>query len=557
MMSEKIDAVTLEVMRNAFQSIAEEMGVTLVRTALSTNIKDRMDCSTAIYTGDGKLIAQAEHVPLHLGLMPSVITETLKIFPSEQLKEGDVILINDPYISGSHLPDIFLISPIFYEGRLVALAANIAHHIDVGGMAPGSMSVKATELYQEGLRLPAIRLCKEGVMDEEILRLIQKNVRTDKEVIGDLYAQLAANNVGEDRLKEMFSHYSMDYVIACIHEVMDYSDRRLRSAIKDVKNGEYKFEDFLEGDGITEEFIKIAVTVKVDNESMEVDFTGTNPQVKGPNNSTQGVTQACVFYAIKSLLDPEIPSNDGTYRSVCIHAPRGTVVNPNPPAPVSNANGNTAQRMADVMIGALAKVLPERAMAACTGSMNSFVIGGIDPQTEKSFSYVETMGGGQGATNGLDGMDGVHTNMTNTKNTPVEVIEQSYPLFIKSYALVDGSGGYGEYRGGMGIRREIEILSDNSVVTLSTERQKIAPWGLFAGGNGKTSQSLLITADGKKTPLSSKVTMNVEKGSTVILKTAGGGGYGEVEKRQQECIEEDITSRKIDQMEAAENYNYQ
>lgn len=554
MSSPRIDGITLEVMKNAFHTIAEEMGMTLIRTALSTNIKDRMDCSTAIYTRDGELVAQAEHVPLHLGLMPSVVKEVLKIFPRQDLKPGDAILINDPYISGSHLPDIFMISPIFYEGELVALAANIAHHVDVGGLTPGSMSVKATEIFQEGLRLPGVRISREGTIDDEVLRLIKTNVRTEKEVVGDIYAQLAANHIAEKRMIDLIERYSVKHVLISMEEIMDYADRRMRAAIKDVPNGNYSFEDVIEGDGITDDFIDVKVNVKVKDEEIEVDFIGTSKQAEGPVNSTLGVTSACVYYALKSLLDPEVPPNAGAYRSIKIVAPKGTIVNPNFPAPVSNANLNTSQRITDAIFGALADIMPEESMAACSGTMNGFAIGGFDHEKNDYFSYVETYGGGQGALNDMDGMDGVHTNMTNTLNTPVEVIEQSFPLLVKRYGFVDGSGGAGKHRGGLGLLREIELLGDDFTITLMSDRQKLSPWGLFGGKGGQSSACTFISPGGEKHELSSKVTMTAPKGSSIVLSTAGGGGYGSPFERDPELVRKDVIYGNISINQAREQY---
>lgn len=554
MYSHNIDGITLEVMKNAFYTIAEEMGVTLIRTALSTNIKDRMDCSTAIYTKNGDLVAQAEHVPLHLGLMPSVVHEVLKLFPPDSLKEGDAILINDPYISGSHLPDIFMISPIFYHRELVGLAANIAHHVDVGGLTPGSMSVKATEIFQEGLRLPAVRIQREGVLDEEMIRLLEKNVRTGKEVLGDIYAQLAANNVAETRLIDLIEKHSVDFVFACMEEIMNYSDRRMKAAIKEVPNGSYQFKDILEGDGITDDPIEIQALVKIHDENIEVDFTGSAKQAQGPVNSTQGVTNACVYYALKAILDSEVPPNAGTYRSISIYAPKGSIVNPSFPAPVSNANSNTSQRITDAIFGALVQILPEKSMAACSGTMNGFAIGGFDEDKNNYFSYVETYGGGQGALYDLDGMDGVHTNMTNTLNTPAEVIEQTFPFIVNKYGLVNGSGGAGKFRGGLGMERELSLLGDEFTITLMSDRQINQPWGLFEGKGGQTSSCTLITPEEEHISLSSKVTMKVEKGSSILLATAGGGGYGSPLERDPQAVLKDVVLENIDVQQAREEY---
>ena len=552
----KIDGITLEVMKNSFYTIAEEMGVTLIKTALSTNIKDRVDCSTALYTKDGELVAQAEHVPLHLGLMPSVVKEVLKMYPEEDLNPGDAILINDPYISGSHLPDIFMISPIFRDGELIAIAANIAHHVDVGGLAPGSMSVKATEIFHEGLRLSGIRVRKEGEIDTEIIRLLKSNVRTGDEVLGDIYAQLAANSVAEQRLEDLIEKYSLDHIFDSMEEIINYSDRRMRAAVEEVPDGEYSFEDVLEGDGITDDEIQIKTKVIVHGDEITVDFTGADPQTTGPMNSTIGVTSACVYYAVKSLLEPDVPPNAGTYKCLDIIAPKGTIVNPNFPAPVSNANLNTSQRIADTIFGALADVLPERSMAACSGTMTGFSIGGYDQEEEKYFSYVETYGGGQGALDDIDGMDGVHTNMTNTLNTPVEVIEQSFPFSVKNYCYIDGSGGPGKHRGGTGLQREIELLDDGFSFTLTADRAVNQPWGLFGGQGGQVSQCTILTNEGEELRIKSKETRVVQKGDSIRLQTAGGGGYGKPEDRRKEDIEKDIELGFISKEQAEKDYNY-
>lgn len=522
----KIDGITIEVLRNAFQSIAEEMGITLIRTSLSPNIKDRMDASTAIYTKEGKLISQAEHIPLHLGLMPSVVEEVLKIHPVETLKEGDTIIINDPFISGSHLPDIFLISPVFYEGEIVAIVANIAHHVDVGGMVPGSCSNNATEIFQEGLRIPPIFLSKENKLNQDFLRLFTANSRA-KEVLGDLYAQLGANQVGIKRLKELYDRYTVEYVNLCVEEIMDYSKRRMRTAIQRIENGCYEYEDYLEGNGNDDNLIRIKVKVEIKDEEVCLDFKETDKQSNGPVNSTIGVTKACSYFAIKSLFEPDIPPNAGSYELIKVIAPKGLVVNPKFPAAVSNGNANTSQRIVDTIFGALAKALPERSMAACSGSMNAITIGGFDEEKEEYFSYIETIGGGQGASLGFDGMNGVHTNMTNTKNTPVEAIEQKYPFSIERYQLADDTGGNGQFKGGMGIIREIIFTCDHAVVSLTMERRKFAPWGLFGGSKGGTSKCTLTKFQTKeKLELPVKSTFEVKKGDKLYIQTSGGGGYG-------------------------------
>ena len=320
----KADPIMLEVMRNAFQSVAEEMGAALIRTALSTNIKDRRDCSTAIYTGAGDLVAQAEHIPLHLGLMVSVVKKTLEVFPVERLQPGDAIITNDPYISGSHLPDICMISPFFVENQCVGLLANLAHHVDIGGVAPGGMPTISTEIFQEGLRIPPVRLRRGGIVDEEIMELVVNNVRTRYESVGDFQAQMAANNVGERRLKEIFIKYGSDKALFYMQELINYSERRMLARIRELPNGVYTFEDFLEGDGISDKILPIHVAITIDGDQLTVDFTGTTGQTKGSVNSTRAVTLACVYYALKSAIDRVIPSSEGTFRPVKVITPEGT-----------------------------------------------------------------------------------------------------------------------------------------------------------------------------------------------------------------------------------------
>ena len=449
----QMDPITLEVMRNAFQSAAEEMGAALIRTALSPNIKDRRDCSTGVYSADGELVAQAEHIPLHLGLMPSVVKSTLNFFPIESLRPGDAIITNDPYVSGSHLPDICIISPIFHGGRCLGIVANLAHHVDIGGIAPGGMPTISTEIFQEGIRIPPIRIMREGRMVEEVMALLTTNVRTSQELEGDIQAQLAANNVGQRRLLEIVDKYGPDKAVFYMDELVAYSERRMRARIKELPVGVYDFEDYLEGDGISNDRLTIRTSLKIAPDGIVVDFSGTSPQTKGSVNCTRAVTLACTYYALKSAIEPELPSAGGTFRAVEVITPEGSILNPRFPAPVSNANINTSQRIADVVLGALAQALPKQVPAASSGSMGLFTIGGLNPSTGQYYSYVETYGGGQGATYNQDGMDGVHTNMTNTRNTPVEVIEIAYPLRVERYGLVQDTDGAGRQRGGLGLTR--------------------------------------------------------------------------------------------------------
>ncbi|MGQ9512778.1 hydantoinase B/oxoprolinase family protein [Thermodesulfitimonas sp.] len=547
-----IDPVTLEVLRNALQSIAEEMGVTLTRTALSPNIKDRRDCSTAIYTVRGELVAQAEHIPLHLGLMPTVVKKTLAFYPPETLSPGDTIIINDPYTSGSHLPDICLISPVFVGEELLGIVANLAHHVDVGGMVPGSMATTATEIFQEGIRIPPVKLSRGGKLNEELLRVLAQNVRNAAIFWGDIQAQMAANTVGARRLAELAARVGSAELKRYLRAVIDYAARRFRAALKELPPGTYTFTDYLEGDGLTADPIRITATVTIGEEGLKVDFTGTSPQVKGPVNATRGVTLACVYYAVKAVCDPELPASEGIAYPLMVITPPGTLVNPTFPAPVAHANINTAQRIADVVFGALAQAVPERVAAAGTGSMSNFAIGGLD-SGGRYYSYIETYGGGQGGKCGQDGMDGVHVNMTNTLNTPVEVIEMEYPLLVARYGLVPDSGGPGEYRGGCGLCREIMLLRE-ATVSVSTERSSFTPWGLAGGLPGRNSRCLLKRPGGDWEMMPGKFTLTVPAGTTIILETAGGGGFGDPRARAPEAVRRDVKNGLVSPQTALADY---
>ncbi|OAT85224.1 hydantoinase B/oxoprolinase family protein [Desulfotomaculum copahuensis] len=561
-MAGPVNPVKLEVLRHALQAVAEEMGAVLTRTALSPNIKDRRDCSTAVYTPDGRLVAQAEHIPLHLGLMPAVVKAVLADFPAPGLSPGDVVMINDPYVSGSHLPDICLLSPVFYRQRPLALVANLAHHVDVGGSVPGSMSTTATEIFQEGLRIPPLLLRRAGQLNEELLRLLTHNVRTAGEFAADIRAQLNANELGAGRLQELAGRYGADVLQRYMEAMMDYAERRLLAALEGMPAGVYDFEDYLEGDGLSRREINIRVRLQRHSGGLTVDFTGTHPQVAGPVNATRGVTLACVYYVVKAVLDPGLPSNDGLVRSLQVITPPGSLVNPAFPAPVAHANINTAQRIADVLLGALSGALPLRVTAAGTGSMSNFTVGGLDA-AGRYYSYVETCGGGQGAKYGQDGMDGVHVHMTNTRNTPVEVIELSYPLRVERYALASGSGGPGKYRGGLGLVREITVLGEEATVAVSSERAVHPPWGLAGGRPGERARvALLPPAESDPAPVVAapgngdpgKFTARVPAGSRVILQTAGGGGYGDPLERDPALVQLDVAEGLLSRDAAREDY---
>lgn len=531
-----IDPITLEVLRHAFAAVAEEMNANLTRTAYSPNIKERRDCSCALFDAGGAMVAQAESIPVHLGAMPFSVAEAIR--RTESFHLGDVIVLNDPYAGGAHLPDLTFIAPVFVEGELLAFVASRAHHADIGGKEPGSLAGDATSIYQEGLRIPPVRLWKESALDQDLLELILMNVRTPDERLGDLRAQHAACSTGIERLETLVSRYGVNLLREGMEAVTSYSERRMRAEIARLPDGSASYEDVLDDDGITDEPIRIAVSVEIRGEMVRVDFTGSSPQVAGPVNAVFAVTASATYFALRALTDPEIPPNAGCYRPIEIVAPRGSVINPSPPAPVVGGNLETSQRIVDVILGAFAQICPAQTIAACQGTMNNLAIGGINPRNSRPYTLYETIAGGFGARPTKDGVDGVHSHMTNTLNTPVEALEIAYPLRVERYELISGSGGRGRYRGGLGIRRDITAVDHTARVSLLTDRRKSRPYGLAGGEPGKTGENVLIR-DGKEIPLSGKGTFSLRAGETVSLRTPGGGGVGDPAERDSQALKRD------------------
>ncbi len=517
------DPVRLEIFRNLFSSIAEEMGVTLLRSAFSPNIKERRDFSCAIFDGEGRMIEQAAHIPVHLGSMPLSVQGALSEI--DDLKPGDVIILNDPFSGGTHLPDITVISPIFLEGKLSFLVANRAHHSDVGGISPGSMSL-STEVIQEGIRIPPVKLLKEGMLDEEILSLILANVRTPEEREGDLRAQIAANEIGKRRIIELVKRYGLQEVTRYSSALLDYADRMMRSVIREIPDGVYSFTDYLDDDGVTDDPIELRVRITIGGDEATVDFSGSSPQVRGCLNAVYAITLSAIFYVFRALADFDMPSNSGCLSPIKVIAPEGTILNARPPAAVAGGNVETSQRIVDLILGALLRACPDRVPAASCGSMNNIAVGGYDPFRRKPFAYYETIAGGMGARSSKDGLSAVHTHMTNTMNTPIEAIEHSYPLRVRRYEIRRGSGGEGRFKGGDGVVREIEVLCDAELSILS-DRRRFPPYGALGGRPGKRGRNLLIRG-GKEIPLRSKVNLTLKPGDVIRIETPGGGGYGGV-----------------------------
>ncbi|OLZ39493.1 5-oxoprolinase [Natrinema saccharevitans] len=533
--SEGVDPVTLEVLRNQLESVAEEMGQTLIRGAYSPNIKERRDCSTALFDADGRMIAQAEHIPVHLGAMPAAVAAVRERDP----QPGDVFVLNDPFTGGTHLPDVTTVSPIAPDpggsedgsgdGEIVGYAVSRAHHADVGGMTPGSMPAGAEEIYQEGLRLPPTRLVAGGEPREEVRSLVLANVRNPDERRADLRAQQAANERAERRLADLFADHGRETVLSGFDAVIGYSRERLADEIAALPDGVYEATDVLEGDGVTDDDIEIAVAVTIDGESIDVDFSGTADQVAGNLNAPLSVAKSAVYFVVRCLTDPEIPPNHGCYEPVRVSAPEGSLLNPTAPAAVVGGNVETSQRVTDVVFTALAEAAPDRVPAQGQGTMNNLTIGARDG----SFAYYETIGGGFGARAERDGMDGVQVGMTNTLNTPVESLETEYPLRVERYALREGSGGRGRHRGGEGLERAVTVEKP-ATVSLLTERRRHAPKGVAGGGDGATGENLI---DGEAVP--AKTTVDVDAGTTVTVKTPGGGGHGDPGERNAKSVETD------------------
>jgi N-methylhydantoinase B len=563
------DPIKLEIFKHLFAAVAEEMGTVLRKSSYSPNIKERRDFSCALFDARGRMVAQAAHIPVHLGSMPLSVGAAVKHFPGD-LNPGDVVILNDPFRGGTHLPDITMVSPIFFTTEitesteknkkkktkisvdsvnsvvnksLIGFVASRAHHADVGGMTPGSMPV-AREIFQEGLIIPPVKLVRGGETDLDILDLILANVRTPQERRGDLQAQIAANRRGTERFVELISRYGADEVDEAMDQLMAYTERMTRHLLASLPDGDYAFSDSLDNDGITLDPVPIAVKVSIRGEQATVDFTGSAPQQQGSINAVEAITLSAAYYVFRCLLGLDVPNNAGCLAPIKVIAPAGTVVNALPPAPVAGGNVETSQRIVDVLLGALAQACPEKVPAASQGTMNNVTMGGSLPlfpkemgragggaaptpasgRGEKSFAYYETIGGGTGARPNADGVSAIHSHMTNTLNTPVEALEYAYPLRVRRYEVRHGSGGDGKFRGGDGIVREVEVLT-HCQVTLLTERRVGVPYGLAGGASGQRGENFVIR-DGKEIVLPGKGSVDLKAGDVLSIRTPGGGGYG-------------------------------
>jgi N-methylhydantoinase B len=525
-------------MKSLLSAVAEEMGGALGRTAFSPNIKERRDYSCAVFNSSGQMVAQAAHIPVHLGAMPLSVAAALDRFKA--LADGDIVVVNDPYAGGSHLPDITMVSPVYRGENLLGYVASRAHHTDVGGIAPGSMPL-AREIYQEGLIIPPVLLQRRGEVNEAVLDLITRNSRTPDERLGDLSAQIAAQHTGARRLRELAERYGADALAAYMAHLQDYAEGMVRALIRRMPPGRFVFRDVMDDDGFGTEDIAIEVAVEAAGDDLLIDFTGTAAEVPGGINAVRAVTLSAAFYVVRCLLaDDQVPTNAGIFRPVRLVMPEGSLVNARFPRAVASGNVETSQRIVDALLGAFSQALPEIVPAASQGTMNNLTIGGKHPRTGERFAYYETIAGGMGAAPGTDGLSGVHVHMTNTLNTPVEAIEYAYPLRVTHYELRRGSGGAGRWRGGDGVYREIELLAD-ATVTILSERRRHAPWGLAGGGPGAVGENHHLVGAGLSPSengsgleganpllrLPGKTSFAARCGDRIGIATPGGGGHGE------------------------------
>ena len=550
-----LDPVTLEIMANGLRSVADETFAALMKSAYSTNIKERRDHSTAIMDPAGRLIVQADaSLPIHLASMGGLMECLLARFDGD-IRDSDLFVANDPHVAGgTHLPDINMAMPVFFDGDLVAFLCNIAHHADVGGAVPGSMAGGLTEIYQEGLRIPVVRLFREGVLQQDLLDLILLNVRVPAERRGDYFAQIASCRLGRSRLTEILGQYGIAAVRDGFGQIVTRTAARMRAAVAGLPDGVYRFEDAMDDDGMGATDIPIRLTITVDGGDIHFDFSGSAKQVTGNINVTRNATQASVCYALKALLDPDAPNNQGVLDLPRLTVEKGSLLDAAFPAPVA-ARANTCQRIVDVILGALAPARPEAAVGAANGANTTAVFSGNDPRTGDDYVYLETLGGGFGGRAAKDGKDGVQVHITNTSNLPVEAIEMEYPLRVLSYGLIANSGGPGRQRGGMGLERVVVPVGHACTFNGAGERFARQPWGIFGGGAGATGEFRHVAADGKTARLPNKpIGVTIAPEEAVIVRTPGAGGYGDPAERSADDLEDDLTSGKFDEAYIGEHY---
>lgn len=549
-----LDAFRLEILSNALNAITEEIQLTLLRSAYSQIVKEAQDASCAIFTADGRIVAQPVVIPGHLGSMRFMLKEVLAEFPPQSLVPGDVFMTNDPYRGGSHLPDIGVFRPIFHEGRLIAFAGCLIHYSDVGGMVAGSNPMQATELYQEGIVIPPVKLYDAGRENRSVLDLVRANVRVPEIFMGDLRAQEGALVKGEERLRDVIDRYGADSVCNAMQILIDYAEKKAREALRSIPKGVYEFVDHMDHDGVDlGKPIRIQVRLEVLEDRLRFDFTGTDLQVRGPLNAPLSKTWTTVFYCVRCVLPDDVPFNDGLTRIVDVHVPEGTILNPRHPAPV-NARSVTVNRVADAALGALALAVPDKVGAQCCGVPVGVSFGGIDPRSHRNFVFYESYNGGMGASRTADGADAVSTGTSNAMNIPAESIEMDYPVRIVRYELVPDSGGSGAHRGGLGLLREYEMLAEDASVNVRGDRAAFAPRGFYGGKDGSFSTFCLLRADGSTESIPSKYSGRIRRGERLRIMTPGGGGFGEPSARDRAALLDDYANGKLSAQCIAREY---
>ena len=550
--NEVVDPITAEVIRNKLEGIANEMELTLLKSSFSPIVKEGLDTSASLFTAKGETLAQACAIPVHLATLIPTIHSMVRKYPLDTMVEGDAFILNDPYCGGTHLPDIAIMTPVFHRGRIIALSATMTHHGDVGGYSPGSLPPNSTEIFQEGLRIPPLKFREAGEYNETMVAILRQNSRLPDTLLGDLNAQLAACNVGARRLQALADSYGGELLTAVFEELLDRSEIMTREALRKIPAGTYRYADVMDNDGIDLDTpLRIEVAVTVGDGTIAFDLTGSSPQVKGPMNCVPSGSQAAAYYAVRVLTDPTIPTNGGCFRPVSLHLPPGSIVNPVEPAPV-NARTSTIKRIATSMVSALAEVLPDRVAAPAAGTLLVVAFGGHRANGER-FICGELIAGGSGAAAGHDGVDVVDTDASNCMNLPAEALEMEAPIRLHRVALRRDSGGAGEFRGGLGVVREYEILADGVTFTHRGERHFSAAQGLAGGQPGASAHSVIRRADGREEVIPSKALTVLNKGDRVIVQTPGGGGYGDPRRRTR--VADDVADGKVSADSARELYS--
>ncbi len=549
------DPVLLEVIRYRLEGIANEMESTLVRSAFSTIVKEAMDASSSLFTAAGETLAQAIAIPMHLSTLAPMVRKILEKFPRGQMKDGDIFILNDPYSGGTHLPDIAVVMPVFSAGRVIAISATLTHHQDIGGMAPGSTPTNAIEIFQEGIRIPPIQLASAGTMSTAVLDLLQMNSRVPAIFTGDLNAQIAACTIGSRRIQELVQAYGADFLETKFRHLLDNSERMTRDALKSVREGTYRYIDFLDNDGVElDKRIRIEVAVTVRDGTMTCDFTGTSAQVKGPFNMVPSGTHAAACFAVRVLTDPDIPTNEGCFRPIRLVIAKGSLLDPLEPAPVG-CRALTAKRVAGCILGALRDAVPERLPADASGELVTIRFGGARENGTR-FVTTQHVVGGSGAGPAKDGVDVIQTDLTNGMCVPAEAMEQDYPIRVHRVELLRDSGGAGKTRGGLGAIHEYEMLANNIVITYRGERHYVQSSGAAGGHAGGLAQATVRRANGELLEIPSKIVIALNRGDQLIVKTAGGGGHGLPTERDRALVAADVANRKVTTRAASELYGW-